>query len=602
MSALLAFVATASLNPVFVPKFAPVIVGVANEYLNHPSRMIFEMTRDPFSVFASEAIKGHNALVVVQKNTVPPVDHIKKTMNGKCDFLIFLGPTNEAPSEWQKLRWNPGGRILIVAQADAARALKIIQNIWAVARTHNVLVAAINKDALEFYQWSPYRIGECRNVETVDSIDEWRNGKFTRNASFYMNFSSLNGCDLLFTATEVYPYVLQNFTNGVEIHLLKLLAASFNFSLRYVPIPKSENFFGVKIFNGTDWYFSGPLKMLYEQIVDLAFTGMTATIDRYEASSPVYPHMMENIVWTVPAPVVLSPIQNAFGALSPSSWFLIILTLFVGSIAVFMTQDPRCFTYGKSFFYTLGTLLNSMPPFKTSGWYLRIITAGIIILAMHFFIAYQSTLIVLLTTPILGEPYGTLKDVMDANLTCFAYSAGIRMLQLEHDEKNTPTSFYMVNGSVNDYFHGIAYKRDSYLLMPEISSNYLSWRKYLDENGRNLLARLKAPFMVLPISFYMAPGHPLAPLMDKKILQMVDCGIVDYWNDLTKQVKFTTGDQQQRKLQPLSYHHLAGAFAIVVAALTVSLLIFIIELLLGKSKKKANKTIKSHSQPRKRLL
>lgn len=591
MSAILAFLATATFNPIFDPKFAPIVVQIANEYFHQPSRLIVEMTNDPYSVFASEAIKGHNALVTVQKLPLPPVDSIKEIMNGKFDFILFLGPPQKNETgAWAGIRWNPGGRVIVVTQGSAARALEIISLTWQRTRTESVLVAAINNEDLELYQWSPYRIGECSNVMTVDLLNTWKNGKFTRNNSFYMNrqLSSLNGCDLLFSTADMYPFVFENYTAGIEIKLLHLLAASFNFSPHLVAIPETMSIYSAKIFNGTDWVFSGPWKMLYEHKLDIVFAGLTAHIDRYAASTPVFPHMMENVVWTVPAPRILSPIQNTFRALSPSSWFLIMLSLLLGSFAVYMTRDPKCLTYRICFFYTLGTLLNSTPSSKTSNWHLRIITTGIIILAMHFFIAYQSTLIILLTTPILEKPYKSLKDVMDANLTCYSYSAGSRLLLLQQDE-DIPRIFYTMNGSIRNYFHEIAYNRTAYLLMPETPTNVFAWGEFEDDNERNLLSQLKSPFMFLPVSFFMAPSHPLASRISEKILQMVDCGLVDFWKDFTMHTKYTTARQHIRKLQPLSINHLMGAFAVVLVALAVSVIAFVIEVLANKFARRLKK-------------
>lgn len=570
----------------FSTDLASVIVNVTNTYFKQSNRFVLDLSGNRDRDFFNLVLMGHNALVVAQEPPLPPVEVLRKVLTDKCDTCLLLPTRGQGPTprlDWDVLRWNPGGRVLVVAECNQQRAELIIRNVWLSSRTKNIVVAAMEETSIRFYAWTPYRVGECRDVKTVDLVDEWKDGKFVRNAAiFAQNLTTLNGCELLVTATHVLPYAMNNFTEGLEVRILQLLAAHYNFTPRYVFVPPGDNFYIAKMGNDSPWEYHGAFKLLYSQQVDMAFSGISAQIDRYASSLPLYPHLVERIVWIVPTASVLSPVENAFHVFSTQLWFVILLSLAVASVAVFVTRDVRAPDYRDSFFYTLCVMINGMAPFRTRSWHLRIITMFVIVLAIHIFVAYQSSLIFLLTASILDEPYEDVEELVDGGLTCYVYSAAVRlMLQVSDASTIVPPNFQELR-NIDKSFDQVAYERSAYVLFPETPSHFLLFRNYEDSKGRSLLLDLPDPFMVLPISFYMSPGSPLADLFNSKVQQIVECGIADYFSDRIQHSVDRVDKRHQveeEQLKPLSLQHLLGAFVVLAVVLIISTLVFIAELL-----------------------
>lgn len=457
--------------------------------------------------------------------------------------------------------WNPRARIIIHANSEP-EGLLYLDILWKTTWAVNATLMIIKQD-VEFFTWIPYAENTCRFVQELVKTEAIFPIKFSRN---------LHQCPIRVITWPVEPYVMSP-TKGIEPEVVLSIVKALNLS--YVPVQLSGNL--------TPWHQSdesgrpiGVLKMLLEHEVDLALSHFLRTwLGSLVVDMPVA-HSPAGMFWYAPYPSPVSRVNNMFKAFAPDVWIGFGVSL-IGVMVVAFLDRSRVGVLD-----ALGLVLNQ-PLTKPMSRLLAFFVVVVSWYSVHMSTAYQSSLIVFLSEIAREKPIETFQDLAESDLK-FLYVVGTDVMynqsqpelweEILKPERVTYMPFTDLTKVTDGDHFTVASK--------SIVDYFLKADKFYDNYGFPLFRPLDEPFSSDYVVFYVSPGHPLLHEMDRVILWLLDAGLPKYW------ARRYAGKQRPKTLlvrEPFGLVNLEGAFYILSAALVLSFIVFVGELVTHLLKK-----------------
>ncbi|XP_035729755.1 glutamate receptor U1-like isoform X1 [Vespa mandarinia] len=203
--------------------------------------------------------------------------------------------------------------------------------------------------------------------------------------------------------------------DGIEMKLFLLMAEKLNFTWI---IKKSKDGYG-KRYNETVWK-GGFVKLLYDNKIDIAFAGIWLNRNNYDFVHLTDPWYQVHIHFLVPRPKPITSFWALTRPFSVTTWILLVLAIFLQSICIFTHAqfNPRYPERFRNFLITFieltGRLLGSWAPKNMISVKLQLYlwqTMGLILVT-----AYSSSLAAKLTNSEYENRIDTIKQFLEAKL------------------------------------------------------------------------------------------------------------------------------------------------------------------------------------------
>lgn len=456
--------------------------------------------------------------------------------------------------------WNARSRVLVLARNNVREWL---DKLWKHTRAATSVVVL---SPPSFFTWLPYHQEECSDVITITKL------AFSSLFSPRITSGDLNNCPLKVETRMIFPLVLQNFEDGVEINVIRSFSKKHNLNLQFVP---EEEFFWATIKgNGRP---GGALKMIYENRVDVAFAGVTRLWEYSRFSDMSSSYFEDYLSWYVPVPNFIPNIEKLQRSLPPNDWYLIIIAfmLLTGS-SILVTVMKKSGAVTDCVLNCVRAFLNSscnMPSFRLLIFLYMILYFS----SLHITTVYQSALIYMLSNQVLEKPISRIDQALDQNLEFHFYD--IHRSLVVNSESYLLQQIFKRNltyfSRVPEYHLFLPQKKGLFLGPRAPTLFYLKRGGWVDNHGRIMGSALREPFMANHNIMLTPPGHPLTLLLDFTIRQLVEGGFPQWW--VAKFAEHSV-DRFSRKNVPLSADGLVAAFMLLGIFLAISVWLFFFEI------------------------
>lgn len=509
----------------------------------------------------------------------------------KSKIKLFLLTSLENDKIVEKLKkfranptWNSRSKILVILKTHDQVRL-VLKTLWDIAKAVNVVITT---NCQNFYTWKPYQKHDCNEVKEISII------KFSELFS-PIDYSNLNQCNILIQSTFIPPYVLawnrntSQYVGGIEIQILNNLAAHINFKPMYLPLQLGFHAWITRNPNGT---IDGALKLLMEYKADLAFSTLRLNFDRFMNSDALITYMEDEIVWFVPTPRIKPPVASMMYSLHKYIWAGIATCVLMSSILLYFKEPSPSFIY--LFLKITAAFLNT--PIKTKT---RLPLVLAYIAALHTVTSFNSWMSVNLMKNMTDKPIQNLQEIADKNLNVYLLPSLTRYYNQSDFaawDKILRSGKVAYNALFYYTLDEIAYNKTGALLFPKLPALYYIGNNLLDENGQPKVIYLKPRFLSSKLSFFLAPGHPLTPLFNKKMEQLIESGLINFWlSNYINHSAITSNrinyQEGSGPLKPLTIKNISPGIFYWAVLNMLSFVIFLGELIYGFRQKRKLKKI-----------
>lgn len=423
-------------------------------------------------------------------------------------------------------------------------------------------VSIINKYG-EVFSYSPIREGNCGLSFTKAK------GAMVRKSPITHYF----GCPLKVLPLPIQPYVIdvKNPKNpGFEVTMLHTLAERLNFTVQFV-----ENKFkhwGYKLNNDS---YTAMMNDLTSGKADLLI-GMVISNHSLEDDFDNVNAVVDcSINFFIPIALPVDSWKNFTAVFDPKTWILI----FTSTLAMMVTW----WLYGQNNFassaLTVWGGLFSNIDFNPASWRFR----GVVLiwLLFSFLISsiYQGSLTSFLTKSVYEHQISNLKEMIESDLSYGGYSA----LRAQFNESGNPVFLKLHRNWVDcdlteKCINRSAEKRDFGVLKNNRQLDYLM-PKYSFASGKPKLFMIKKPVRTVLVCHTFEKGFPLFQAYQNMVLKLQENGLVDKWK---RDVARAAPSISENSFAPLVIRDLKIAFVLLGIGNGVALMVFLVEILVGK--------------------
>ncbi|CAO1443385.1 unnamed protein product [Diamesa serratosioi] len=413
--------------------------------------------------------------------------------------------------------------------------------------------------------------------------------------------ANMNGCTVKI-ATLIYPpYILPvqngqnwgnnvNITNGIEIQIIKAIAKQANFAAQFHVLDESENWGQIFPHNSTG---TGMMSAFLKHQTDIAVGSLKPNLERHTVFDYTVQYMQDATVWVVSVADKIPNWRKIFLVFTPTVWamsaivYLLssILVYFLGLVALKNNQMEHALyrSFSGAFFATYGVfMVNSTGSARTIR--LRSFLIFWSLFCIHWYTAYTTSLVSLMTSPMYVEQLESFKDMKRSEFRFGMTLPTTKYFQSHHDEiGNVVLANVQLCSSSLKCLHQLTKEKK---FAVAISREYLEYviNKFKDEEGKPLIRALDDTIVQTPIEMLLFKGNPLLNRFNDLLLRIVEAGLIIVW---TKQIQSDVFRQSDKlaitnEHLPLSLLHLQGAFFLLVFGLIVSFVCFIFQVLYYK--------------------
>jgi len=516
------------------------------------------------------------------------------------------------------LSWNPRAKFLVVVTENdtgstQSLAVKICEIMWNMNRIINVVILIPRADVLlvegeihilDLYTWFPYERSDCAKPSEVFLVGQClpdNNGKFSSNASLFPDKipNNLHGCPIRVSASQLIPYVIStsNYTDsdgnvvytyrGLEIEYLLLVAEAANLTMLFLPpaegdVKDSHLQQLLQVFSGTSDVAIGhfPLNFLL-----LPYADPTITV------------VFDTLRWYIPCPRPVSRMEMVMGVYTSPVWCSIALVFFLTALVFWRSANvPHGSLVTESHVYreilscacvvwsvSLGVAVPEMP--RSSK--LRALFSLFLCYCFVMDVVFHAYFISYLVKPGYHHDISNLDELVESGLTYGKEENLEFFLRLaKYHEQERFKSFV----DCSDRFRcleRVFLQGDITMLSPVTDVMYALSHIGMTQS-RKILCTLDDGVFRLDVSMYLTKGHPLLDLFNKVIRRCIEAGLVaKYWSDVIFYVHLQhMGTSKEPGCEVcsdmyfvFSLSHLRVAFAVLVFGLTLSVIVFLAELL-----------------------
>lgn len=505
--------------------------------------------------------------------------------------------------------WSPRTQfmfiILYTRTLEKKDILTIFEMMW---QQYNILHVVI----------LPIKINSNDIIITMSDIkaDIWTYDPFTLHPknedlsnSKRLNLQNLNGLPLRVSLFGHYPtsYLLQESNSetkvslfstndsqhlnwhsyqGVDGQMFSTMAHYMNFTPK-ITAPSNGEAYGFPLPNGT---FTGALGDVIYKHVDISFNSRfikhynTADI---EFSNPI---LSDKMCIIVPKAKPVPRWKRMLSSFNSQLWLILFCTFAIVASFKFILRrchDPKQIQWSVIFETFQVFLLTGIhnPPNVTSE---RCFYASCLIFCLVVMNAFQGLLVTNITYPIYEADINTLAELDHSNLPIWSRSPENEDV---FKDAGTPVmerllqKFDVFNGSADELLNHVTNLTDAAVIVRETSSTYTE-SIYVAQDGSQLIHTVQECPAYYHLAYIVPRGSPYLPLVNIFILRMNEAGLTFKWHSDGTDVKSLLSYRKQKygsqeALRVFSLADLQLAFYIFVAGLIISILVFVLEVIMG---------------------
>ncbi|CRK90108.1 CLUMA_CG003826, isoform A [Clunio marinus] len=431
----------------------------------------------------------------------------------------------------------------------------------------------------------PFTKKNCHNTSPL-LVNEFKNKKFSKSVKdFFPNkFGNLHGCEIRAAISdESEPAVFVAHTkhnklkvSGRDIRLLQGLSEVMKFSLNFTYVGHSGYFFA----NGTS---KGPLKALLNKEADLSISDWYLKEHRAAFFQNSVPYFSEKLVFVVPPGKPLSPIEKLIYPMTLHAWILLLTCYSFGLVVIFVVGRSSIkyqhFVFGRDkqkpylnmFAAFIGVSDHALPK-RT---FARFLLMMFLIFSLVIRSFYQGSFYQLLKSNKHHLKVQTIDEMIKKDFTFYVYSGLSDLFQGTEGIKRR-----LVKISIEDkisYANRILNNPEFLGALGDSMTMIAFHNQKMSEDFRYLICH--DVVLIAPIVMYTLKDFYLLNEINSNIDVFTAAGLVDLWHyrDIDKQaLKIKSFDNPK----VLSLIQLTGCFQVLIFGYSISLIIFMGEILL----------------------
>jgi len=404
------------------------------------------------------------------------------------------------------------------------------------------------------------------------------------NAYEFENFNIL-GYNLQAGALATPPMVMEptsplHFNDGLHIKLVLTACQHLKINVTFVEVkgPKSR----VTVIDGS---YQGIFRLLHRQEIDIAIADSVIVFSRFSAAIPLPSGYQLESVWCAPKKFNVAEIKILTGALSCRTWFSLIIS-FACIILVFYFKNRTSYSMELIVFTIFAISLQRcmQPPDKFFLPY-RLLFGAVLLFFLMTSTCFLSGLLTLVKVPPLPTQVATIQEAYDEGLVFYFGAFAIQWInKSDHDLWNKilqPGKHVFQENYTNNLEHVV--NKNGIVLSTAFSCKFRANEVALF--GDKLIHILHGNFYVLPTSVFLSPANPLEPYFTDAFYHLIEAGFPNQWQEsIAHRIKIklnnklkSSGSVQSVDVA-LSFNQLFIFFEIHIVLLTLSLVIFVIEI------------------------
>ncbi|KZS16651.1 putative Ionotropic receptor 76a [Daphnia magna] len=361
--------------------------------------------------------------------------------------------------------------------------------------------------------------------------------------------SQLYGRKLRFSSLEPSPYMsVERDSNGTitgyKGYLFEIIHAIqplYNYTYQ-VDFP-SKGKYGKELANGS---WDGMIGMILDQRADIGVGAFSIIHSRYQVVDFTVGFYQESSSILIPSPIENHQLLACTKPFRLEVWLSLILFVIILPGILWRhfefnhRHGEKCPQLAKQYFFVLGVLVGqSGQKLSSVGFSPRFLGAVWCLASVVFASAYVGILMSFLRFPKLSPVITKLEQLPASHLKW----AVLRGTALDHLFTEATTGVYKTIGEeliknhrgtlidVHDDFIKRVIHENYVYIAPKSNLEYALHEDYI-QSGICRLSIIKQDFFKVNVAFALPKGSPLKPLLDKKILQMMEAGLGIYWKKM----------------------------------------------------------------------
>lgn len=363
------------------------------------------------------------------------------------NYIMFTQSADEFIGLLKNLKstqsWNPHANFILyvdIAIFTEEEKIHLLRQIFAISWKFWIANLIVFLPDIGLGQristWFPFDEGNCghQDVEIVNLGMCLLNSTLSPNNINYFPVKvplNLKQCPVRIGTVVWPPLVLPpkiieddesfvDFQHGIEIEMIRTIADHANFTPKFRTFKKQENW--GDIYSNTNG--TGMLGLLLEEKIDISIGGFTPNFKRHTVFDFSHQYMQEAITWIVPAPNVIPTWQSLFFVFDHSTWALFVVIYLIVAVVVWLlgrkrlaTEEHYAYRYSRNTPLTVLAIMlgNNATPFPKTK-VLRFIMIFWSFYCLHWFVAYNSSLISVLTRRSNYNQFKDAKDILESGI------------------------------------------------------------------------------------------------------------------------------------------------------------------------------------------
>ncbi|KAL7040767.1 hypothetical protein ACKWTF_000511 [Chironomus riparius] len=367
--------------------------------------------------------------------------------------------------------------------------------------------------------------------------------------------------------------------DGIDGTVLRVISELMNFTLRIVTSSEQGGFFK----NGTA---TGAGKLVASGIANLSIGYFSMTAERNNFMKPSYIYYTSNLIWIVPNGRLFSSFEKLAKPFSFITWFCVLIILISSFAVVFLLNlrptSLRNFVYGRNiktpclnvaniFF---GGSLHTLPARN----FARTLIGMFMLYSLVIRSSYQGALFNFMKGDFREEPVNDLKTMIDQDFTFYVVESSV------DNVKNLPEvmkSLKVINRSeLSPLQRKLAHPDFSKGALLS-SEEHVAWLNSI-LTPYSFLNYAKEVVSGFNLCIYTHIQSCLTQQINRNLMNVFNSGLINSWAKLFVDRSFLIRkiDQYPRKLD---LEKMSGAFKVLIIGLSMSILLFIFEIIYGTS-------------------
>ncbi|XP_053699479.1 uncharacterized protein LOC128746456 [Sabethes cyaneus] len=460
----------------------------------------------------------------------------------------------------------------------------ILENFWHKQILYVFIFVISESNGVQLYSFFPYDQNVCGFVQPV--LLDWQKDRLFRS-----RLPQLYGCPLRIGTFENPPFIMiakdaqgHAYLRGIEGNLINTISKRLNFTLTIVSPPENDQWGQL----GEDGNNTGLMKLLLDGSVDFGISSLGLTEKRMTLLSPGTFHFTTDLIFAVPSGRQYSAFEKLFLPLSAGTWY-VVCGFLVGAlitIAFVKVQKSRVqdFVFGLNIRTPTLNLLSVLfggssvrcPTRNFARTLLMLWTLCTLVVRT----AYQGSLYKYLQAPKNFSAPSTIDAIQREGLYFYMLDIDLQYFV------NYPRVFDRIRFFSHQYsatvekMEQIGREELDGALLTLVDSVAFHNQVYPPEDFIQITREVVCTF---PMVIYYPKHSLLKRIFDQEIKKLRTTGLMQLWASRYGNYDFLRRTKMTALTKPLSVGHLAGAFELYGVLLTLSGIVFLVEVIAKRS-------------------